>query len=236
MRSRRPLGAAMVLAGVGVGLSLNLGGCGTPSVWELLTDTSVFAKGIPNDSPITCPVRVYLLRGLWDVYSIGLDSLADEMRTEIGVDATPVSGTQWKNYIDPIVEEHEAGGDDFQLVLVGHSFGSDNALDLAHALRDRGVPIKLIFLFDSTDPPPIPDNVERVIHLYIPTTLGSNFPRAFAGNPVVAEAGNTRTLVENIVVNEENFGPGVNVANHYQLESNPVLHVFAIDIVEQLCP
>jgi pimeloyl-ACP methyl ester carboxylesterase len=195
------------------------------------------AKLIPSDAPITCPVRVYLLRGLWDFYSFGLDDLAIEMRANIGVDASSVSGPDWKSFVDPIVAEYEAAGHDFPLVLIGHSFGADDALNLAHGLKERNIRVNLILLFDATDPPPVPDNVERVIHLYIRTNWGDAFPRTFAGNAVVAEAGNTFTVIENILVNNEYFGPGVeDVTNHFNLESDPTLHLYATQVVGQLCP
>src|SRR5262249_9492760 len=49
---------------------------------------------IDSNSRARVSGRVYLLRGLMDVYSLGLNSLADELN-EVGVNAVPTSGPLW---------------------------------------------------------------------------------------------------------------------------------------------
>jgi pimeloyl-ACP methyl ester carboxylesterase len=170
------------------------------------------------------PKQVYCLRGLWDVFSTGLDSLAAEMR-ERGLTAESLSGPLWPELAERIEKasrEQSLNGD---LVLVGHSFGAEHALLLAYRLQEQGISVGLMVLIDATTPPPIPSNVARCVHLYIPSPLASLAPDVFPGRPVELAEGNDRTQLVNWVVTPAEFGP----VNHFNLESNPVVHQIVID-------
>ena len=52
-----------------------LGGCGAPPEINLPDDNSV-------QRPRTCDVRVYSVRGLWDIYSLGLNDLTEKLRAD----------------------------------------------------------------------------------------------------------------------------------------------------------
>ncbi|HMQ16431.1 MAG TPA: alpha/beta fold hydrolase [Phycisphaerae bacterium] len=181
---------------------------------------------VPSGLHEDTPKQVYCLRGLWDVFSTGLDSLAVEMR-ERGLAAESLSGPLWPDLAERIEKashEQSLNGD---LVLVGHSFGAEHALRLAFRLQQQGIPVGLMVLIDATTPPPIPSNVARCVHLYIPSPLASLAPDVFTGRPVELAEGNDRTELVNWVVTPAEFGP----VNHFNLESNPVVHQVVIDEV-----
>jgi hypothetical protein len=53
-------------------------------------------------------IHVYLLRGWFGVFSTGLDSLADELRSK-GIKAEAVGHLAWKSTVSNIVKDHTSG-------------------------------------------------------------------------------------------------------------------------------
>jgi pimeloyl-ACP methyl ester carboxylesterase len=211
--------ASSVISAAAFCMALNAG-CGAPP-------TPVAADSAPRQRVSNSPERVYLLRGLWDFFSFGLDVLAEKLVAQ-GVDARAVTGPNWPRHADAIVAGYADGSDTRPLTLVGHSYGSDDAIRLARALNEQGIPVKLLYLLDATDPAPIPPNVDRCVHLYMPNALGQGVPDMFPGNPVVAEIGNDHTRIVNIVFNEEQFGSAVHGVDHFNIEESAFVHDLVI--------
>jgi pimeloyl-ACP methyl ester carboxylesterase len=106
--------------------------------------------------------HVYLFRGLADVFSTGMDTLADEINRR-GVAATSLSHTDWKVTADRIAVAYKAGKEG-PIILVGHSLGADAVMEMADYLGDKFVPVALVVPFDGTQSFPAPGNVARVIN------------------------------------------------------------------------
>jgi pimeloyl-ACP methyl ester carboxylesterase len=173
------------------------------------------------------PTRVYLLRGLADVFSTGLDTLADKLNAS-GATARSFSGPLWPELVTEIRQLGERGEPNLPLVLIGHSYGADQAILTAGELAASGIRVDLLLLVDATAPPPIPTNVLRCVHVYIPTPFGAAAPELFAGNPVVPGGGNTGTQVVNRVFSVEEFGPRAARVDHFTLDTSPRLHEYLI--------
>ena len=86
--------------------------------------------------------RVYLLRGWFGVFSTGLDSLAAELRSK-GIKAETVGHLAWKTTVSNIIKWH-ASGSSGPLVLVGHSQGANNVIDMARLLQRENIPVDLL--------------------------------------------------------------------------------------------
>src|SRR5271163_3184956 len=67
--------------------------------------------------------HVYLFRGLADVFSTGMDTLAQELNKR-GVSATAHSHTDWKSIANKAAENYKAGKEG-PIILIGHSLGAD---------------------------------------------------------------------------------------------------------------
>src|SRR6202022_1190321 len=91
--------------------------------------------------------RVYLLRGWFGGVSTGLGTVAAELRSK-GIKAETVGHLAWKPPISNIIKWH-ASGDSGPLVLVGHSQGANNVIDMAPLLPRGKIPLHL-----SVPPPP----------------------------------------------------------------------------------
>jgi hypothetical protein len=106
--------------------------------------------------------HVYLFRGLADVFSVGMDTLADELNKR-GVYATSHSHTDWKPIADRAAADYKSGKEG-PIILVGHSLGADAVMEMADYLGDKGVPVALVVPFDGTQSFPASGNVGRVIN------------------------------------------------------------------------
>jgi hypothetical protein len=122
--------------------------------------------------------RVYLLRGWFGVFSTGLDTLATDLRGK-GIKAETVGHLAWKTTVSNIVKWH-ASGNSGPLVLVGHSQGANNVIDMARLLQRENIPVDLVVTIAPAGQDPIPSNVVRAINYY-------NSPGW--GAPITADAG-----------------------------------------------
>ncbi len=107
--------------------------------------------------------HVYLFRGLADVFSLGMNTLADELNKR-GIYATAHSHTDWKSIADKAAENYKAGKEG-PIILIGHSLGADAVMEMADYLGNKGVPVALVIPFDATQSFPAPGNVGRVVNL-----------------------------------------------------------------------
>jgi len=106
--------------------------------------------------------HVYLFRGLADVFSTGMDTLADEINKR-GVSATSHSHTDWKSIADKAAQNYKAGKEG-PIILIGHSLGADAVMEMADYLGDKGVPVALVMPFDGTQSFPASANIGRVVN------------------------------------------------------------------------
>jgi hypothetical protein len=58
----------------------------------------------PSSRRYNSATRVYLLRGFLNVFSLGMDSLASELRSA-GISATVANHTEWRQIADEIAAE-----------------------------------------------------------------------------------------------------------------------------------
>src|SRR5439155_5138637 len=80
------------------------------------------ASALLWSSATKAETHVYLLRGWFGVFSTGLDSLADELRSK-GVKAEAVGHLAWKSTVSNIIKDRTSSKSG-PLVLVGHSQGA----------------------------------------------------------------------------------------------------------------
>jgi hypothetical protein len=122
--------------------------------------------------------RVYLLRGWFGVFSTGLDGLAEELRSK-GLKAEAVGHLAWRSTVSEIVKDRAAGKSG-SLVLVGHSQGANNVIEMARLLEKEKIPVDLLVTLAPLLQDPVPGNVVRAINYYHSPGWGA---------PVLADAG-----------------------------------------------
>jgi hypothetical protein len=117
------------------------------------------------------PGHVYLMRGVLNVFSLGMDQLALKFQ-KIGVAATVQNYLGWRGLADEIAASYRNGNRE-PVILMGHSAGADATVDVARRLQASGVPVALIVNFDPVSPAPVPPNVNQIVNYYVPAGWGA---------------------------------------------------------------
>jgi len=116
------------------------------------------------DGALAAEPRVLLLRGWLNLFSAGLDRLADELRAR-GIKAEVRRHLYWTTAVSDILRDRAAGNVG-PLILVGHSQGGNDAIEIARALQISHVPVDLVVTLAPYGPKPVPANVRRAINYY----------------------------------------------------------------------
>jgi hypothetical protein len=120
-------------------------------------------KAAPTARPGSGAGHVYLLRGLLNIFSLGMDDLAAKLQAR-GVAATVHNHAEWQSLADDIAAKYKAGKHG-TIVLIGHSLGADAVMIQAEYLGKKGVPVALVVPFDGTGSYAASPNVARVMNL-----------------------------------------------------------------------
>ena len=155
-------------------------------------------------SPPAETAHVYLLRGVLNVFSLGLDEIAARLQAK-GIPATVDNYLSWSSIADDAAAEYRAGRVK-TIILVGHSSGATALPDMIAKLNRLGVPVKLAIGLDSVFKTRLSTGAERYINLYI-----GDGP----GEPVRAAAG-FRGKLDNVDVQ----GTGV---GHISIDKNELI-------------
>jgi hypothetical protein len=107
--------------------------------------------------------HAYLLRGLMNIFSLGMDTLAEQLNRR-GVYATVHNYAEWQALADRAAVDYKAGKEG-PIILIGHSLGADAVMEMAAYLGRKGVPVALVVPFDGTQSFAASDNVARVLNL-----------------------------------------------------------------------
>jgi len=115
--------------------------------------------------------RVYLLRGWFGIFSLGMDSMAQQLQAK-GIEAEAIGHLEWKSAVSKIVDERAAGRTG-PLVLVGHSQGANNIIDMARELQKHNISVDLLITLSPYLQDPVPSNVRRAFNYYQSPGWGS---------------------------------------------------------------
>ena len=107
--------------------------------------------------------HVYLMRGLLNIFSLGMDQLAVQIERR-GIDASVYNHSLAGDVVNKIVHDYRAG-DHGPFILIGHSLGADAVMTMAQQLNLQGVPVALVIPFDGTGSYAAPSNVACVLNL-----------------------------------------------------------------------
>ncbi len=117
--------------------------------------------------------EVYLLRGLMDVFSRGMDVMQAKL-TRAGVYAVVTNHSNWQDLAADIVKRSEAKDVSYPIIILGHSLGGNDAPKMANYLGKRGIKVSYVVTFDPTEPIYVGKNVARVVNFYLPNGKGNS--------------------------------------------------------------
>lgn len=133
---------------------------------------------------VTTDTRVYLLRGLLNVFSLGMDTLQERLSL-MGFEAEVDNHNGWLTIANRIVEDRKKGHNR-AVVLIGHSLGADVLFQLTERLEKDNIPVRLVVFFDPTISHDISRNVEHALNLYQLNGFGRKVtaPKGYKGELV----------------------------------------------------
>lgn len=138
--------------------------------------------------------KVYLLRGLTNVLSPGIDQLADELPKR-GIDATVANHAFSDTLAEEAIQECKSGRVN-SIVLVGHSLGARAAVSMAEQLQKAGLRVALIVTIDPVVKSVVPNNVHLLKNFYLSSGVGTT----------VESDGHFRGMLQNVDMGRTEFG------------------------------
>lgn len=149
----------------------------------LLLALSIGAAAAQPPTPTKARDHVYLLRGAFNIFSLGMDEIADKLE-RLGISTTVTNYLSWSSLADEAAAEYKAGRLR-NIVLVGHSSGAMAVTEMAARLGQLGVPVKLAIGLDPTSREVASGNVGRYINYYIANGMGNAVVRGKQFNGVL---------------------------------------------------
>ena len=190
--------------------------------------------------PVTSAPRVgnvFLFRGIVGVFSTGLNQLGQQIN-DAGVHADVFQDDQWSRLAEMLVQRYQRRDDAEPLVLVGHSWGADHILEIAHRLDRAHIPVALILTIDPVTPPLVPSNVKACENLYQSNGIFDALP-LFRGVPLKAADSSTTLVNYNLhdaalaKTEPALYEPSV---GHFSIEKQQAVHAEIIKQILAVCP
>lgn len=177
--------------------------------------------------------NVYLLRGFIGIWSTGVDTIGREIN-EAGVRANVYRCEQWRELTDTILTTYKNQKDFEPLVIIGHSWGADHALEMAQELADAKIPIDLLITLDPVTPPPtVSKNIKLCYNIYQPNGAWDTIP-FFRGVPLKTQEGSNN--LQNVNIRGERTDLLEDNTDHYNIEKNKKIHQEILKQVLAACP
>ena len=171
------------------------------------------ANATTSAAPAT-GAHVYLLRGVLNIFSLGLDDIAAKLERQ-GIRVTTANFVSWSSLADEAAAEYRSGKVR-TIILVGHSSGATALPDMVAKLGQLGVPVKLAIGLDSVFRTKLAGNAERYINFYVASG---------AGEPVTRTR-DFRGTLENVDVQAV---PGV---GHLSIDKNQIMQQKVINAID----
>ena len=175
---------------------------------------------------------VYLVRGLLGPFSMGMDKICKDLQ-EQGVHAVVFQHTQEGELADALGREYSATGSPEPLVLIGHSLGADDVVEICRKLTAQKIRVTLMITVDPVMADPVPGNVVQAINFYRSNGVMDTLP-FFRGIPLKPSQGAEVRLVNlNLNKHEELLEPGT---NHFTIDKNNRVRQAIVQQVLEVCP
>jgi len=122
--------------------------------------------GFGASNPVLRPgdPQIYLLKGLADIFSSGMDKLQAKLQAR-GIVSIVASHASSDRLADEVIARYRAG-DRTPVIIVGHSLGADAAVSMSQRLNEGRVPVALVITFGPVGFPRVMGNVSRAINYY----------------------------------------------------------------------
>jgi hypothetical protein len=153
-------------------------------------------------STVRPTAHVYLLRGVLNVFSMGMDQIAYKLEQR-GIATTVTNYLLWSSVADEAAAAYKSGKVR-TIILVGHSSGATVLPDMVERLTRLGAPVKLAIGLDSVFQTTLSGKLGRYINFYIGNGAGTRVARGknLQGELPNVDAANTPGGVGHITIDK----------------------------------
>jgi hypothetical protein len=162
------------------------------------------ADAAPASAATAAHKKVYLLRGLTNVLSPGIDHLNEELQRR-NVDVTIANHAFSDSLASEAIEGCKSGRF-ASVVLVGQSLGASAAVSMAEQLQRAGLHVALIVTIDPVTKIVVPNNVRLIRNYFLSSGVGT----------VVERSGHFHGTLQNVDMGKTEYG-------HVSLTNAPVI-------------
>jgi hypothetical protein len=132
---------------------------------------ALLVGGTPAYAEDHSKVHVYLIRGLFNIFSLGMDEIAAKLEQE-GIPASVSNHLLWAQVAAQAAADYKSGTVR-KIILIGHSAGADAIAKIAARLDEQDIPVKLAISLDpGLSRLPASGHVERYVNYYVSTGIG----------------------------------------------------------------
>ena len=223
------------LATIAVASSLALAGCASSGSSSSQSEASVNKNSnaqkrvaavnqrpseidVPVTGKVTRTGEVYLLRGLANVFSRGMDTMGARL-VKSGVDARVYNHSAWKSLANNIIARAKVKRVSYPVIILGHSLGANASAHMAKYLGDSGVKVRYVVAFDPTVPTKVGKNIRQVTNYYLPNDDHNNL--------IYKESGFKGTL-KNVNVSNMAGVTHMNVEKNHRLQGKTIQHIISL--------
>jgi hypothetical protein len=165
------------------------------------------------------PYQIYLLKGLADVFSSGMDFLQAKLQAR-GIVGEVHSHSDWPTLAEAAAAKWHSGAHG-PIIIIGHSLGADAAILMAQKLGEAQVPVALLVAFSPVNSGPANANVARAV-----TYFQSNS----AWHGMITRGNGFHGALDNVDLAN---APGI---THFNIEKADNLHAATIAKVTAIVP
>ncbi len=185
---------------------------GEPVRISLLFAAVLLGLGVLSGNAQASSGHIYLLRGLANIFSTGLDTL-DEKLVQRGFAATVHNHIDYEALAAEAARLQKSGKG--PIIIIGHSLGADAAIFMAEKMKAAGAPVALVVTFGPTMNLTAPSNVSHVINYY-------------TGNTLVMRGLGFKGTISNVNLN---VAPDI---NHLNIDKSNRLHASVISKIQTI--
>ena len=190
----------------------------------------VAAIGPTSDAPRVG--RVYLIRGLIGLFSVGIDRLGEEINAA-GIHAQVFQEIQDPNMATAMIATYGTADHREPLILIGHSVGAEDVITIARKLQPHGIDVDLLICLDATNPKTVPANVKQCVNYY-QSSIMDHLP-ILRGLPLRADA-DFQGDVENLDLRHARRDLLEWDTNHFNIDKDKKIHADVLRRLQALCP
>ncbi|MCO6407961.1 alpha/beta fold hydrolase [Hoeflea alexandrii] len=197
------------------------------AIWLLAALVLVTLTGAPRaeaaSKTTATTTQVYFIRGFMGVFSTGFDTMAKTL-AKSGVTAKVYGHLSGAAIRSAIVEEYAGSKRNKPVILVGHSFGGNAALQVAAGLRRDNIPVALVVTVDPTRGGPLSTNVGRYVNFF--------FSGNGLGSRLKSAPGVPQSRITNIDMGERDEVAGAG-DDHWTVTHNAVIQSEILKLVKR---